>query len=144
MMTRTFTSLSLLLALTCTQAYADQATYEGLKAAGVKLTGQQAQEVAEAETEALPEVIASLVAANPAAAPTIVATAVCTAPDQAQTIPPAAVSELPEQAEAINAEVALGCPAFADDEVLGRGLAAPTSSIPSGGGAGGGELASPN
>ena len=143
-MIRTFTSTSLILALFCTQVYADQATYEGLKAVGVKLTEQQAQAVAAAETVALPAVIANLVAENPAAAPTIVATAVCTAPDQAQTIPPAALSEVPEQEEAIKAEVALGCPAFADDEVLGRGLGAPTSSIPSGGGAGRGELASPN
>lgn len=143
-MNRTLTSLCLFLALSGTQVYADQATFKGLKAAGVKLTEQQAQEVAAAETEALPGVIARLVSANPEEAPVIVATAVCTAPDQALTIPPAAVNELPGQAEAINAEVALGCPAFADDEVFGSGTGGPVSSIPSGGGAGGGELASPN
>lgn len=125
------------------QAVADQATLKGLQKAGVELTDAQAKAVADAEGEALTAAITSLATANPAAAATIVSVAVCSAPDQAEALPPAAIGAVPDQAEAINAAVALGCAPVAGDNAIGSGLNVPTTSIPTGGGSGGG-VVSPN
>ena len=134
-MQKVFAGLSLALLLASGQAFADQATLDALKGSGVSLSDAQAVAIAQAEGDALVKQVVGLVDINKTISPTIVRAAVCAAPEYGSDIIEQSIAAAPDQADAINATVLLGCEGLS-------GLA--NTSIPSGGGTGGGGIASPN
>ena len=142
-MQKVFAGLSLALLLASGQTFADQATLDALKGSGVPLSDEQAAAIAQAEGDALVSEIAGLVSANQAISPTIVRAAACAAPEFSAGIVEQSLAAAPGQADAINATVALGCEGLAGLPAGAAG-ALVGGSIPSGGGAGGGGVASPN
>lgn len=143
-MQKIFTGLSLAVLLASGQAFADQATVDALQGSGVPLSAEQAQAIEAAEGDALAKAVAALVAANQPISPTIVRAAACAAPESGSAIIEQSLAAAPAQADAINATVALGCEGVAGLNAVGAGTVLSNSSIPTGGGAGGGGVASPN
>jgi hypothetical protein len=142
-MQKVFAGLSLAVLLASGQAFADQATLDALKGSGVPLSDTQAAAIAKAEGDALVSEVSGLVGANQPISPTIVRAAACAAPEFGSAIIEQSIAAAPGQADAINATVALGCEGLAGLAVGSGGVLTGTS-IPSGGGAGGGGVASPN
>ena len=145
-MQKIIAGLSLALLLASAHAFADQATLDALKGSGVPLSDAQAAAIAKAEGADLVSAVAGLAGDNQSISPTIVRAASCAAPGQGAAIIEQSIAAAPGQADAINATVALGCEGLAGLAV-GSGSALSGTSIPSGGGAGGGTtfgVASPN
>jgi hypothetical protein len=130
-MQKMLTGLSLALLMASGQAMADQSMLDALKALNVPLSEQQVAAIGTAEGEALIKEIVALVGANQAMAPTIVHAANCVAPELGTDITEQSLIAAPAQANAIYAAVERSCE---DIPVPALG----NSSIPSGGGVGGG------
>ena len=130
-MQKILTGVSLALLMASGQAMADQSMIDALKALDVPLSEQQAAAIGTAEGDALIKEIVGLVSANKAMAPTIVHAANCVAPELGTDITEQSLIAAPEQANAIYAAVERSC-----EDIPVPALS--NSSIPSGGGTGGG------
>ncbi|MDY7219425.1 hypothetical protein TOI97_07575 [Denitrificimonas sp. JX-1] len=140
-MRKTFMTLSVAAALFAGQAMADQATADSLAAYGVD-AGVHAEAIASAEGSVLVQALKDLIADQPAMAATIVAAAINANPSMTDAIVAAAIEAAPGQEQAIRNAVTAG----QQGTVISTGASAPTSSMPSVGGSGGGSpsVASPN
>lgn len=130
-MPKILTGLSLALLIASGQAMADQSMLDALKSLGVPMSEQQAAAIGNAEGDALVKEIVGLVAANHPKSPTIVHVANCVAPELGTNIIDQSLVAAPEQATAIYAAVEQSC-----EDIPVPPLS--SSSIPSGGGVGGG------
>ena len=130
-MQKILAGVSLALLMASGQALADQSMLDALQALDVPLSEQQAAAIGQTEGDALIKQVVGLAGANQAMAPTIVHAANCVAPELGTDIIEQYLVAAPEQAAAIYAAVEKSC-----EDIPVPPLS--NTSIPSGGGVGGG------